>query len=202
MTEFEKNEIGKAVDTIEEAIQTVIRIASGEIGYLEKVSLDELDSKTANAGYGNYTKYWRDIDPEFQGNSWSACFVTWVLVKAFGIEKTRTLLKDCYPYTYVPALANRFIKYANPQAGDIVMFYNGSEFYHTGLVIEVDGDQFVTIEGNTNSGSGVESDGGGVFRKIHCISGLPGTKFVRPDYGLVVSKSDVFSESSVLHSRG
>ena len=52
--------------TAEEAINAVIGIAEEEIGYLEKKSNRQLDSKTANAGSGNYTKYWRDIAPSYQ----------------------------------------------------------------------------------------------------------------------------------------
>lgn len=45
----------------------VIKIAREELGYLEKASNDTpethyLDSKTANAGDKNFTKYARDID--------------------------------------------------------------------------------------------------------------------------------------------
>ena len=43
------------------AIDKLIQIANAEVGYLEKSSNSQLDSKTANAGTANYTKYWRDI---------------------------------------------------------------------------------------------------------------------------------------------
>ena len=52
--------------TATEAINAVIGIAEEEIGYLEKRSNSQLDSKTANAGSGNYTKYWRDIAPSIR----------------------------------------------------------------------------------------------------------------------------------------
>lgn len=42
------------------AIDKLILVARKEIGYMEKKSLKNLDSKKANAGYGNYTKYSRD----------------------------------------------------------------------------------------------------------------------------------------------
>ena len=42
------------------AIDKLIQIAKNETGYLEKASNSQLDSKTANAGENNYTKYWRD----------------------------------------------------------------------------------------------------------------------------------------------
>lgn len=70
----------KSTDAV---IQKVIDIASAEVGYLEKKSNANLDSKTANAGSNNYTKYWRDIKSDYQAQPWCACFVTWCLVKAF-----------------------------------------------------------------------------------------------------------------------
>ena len=67
------------------------------------------------------------------------------------------------------------------------MYHNGSEFSHTGLVISVSGDKFVTIEGNTNDGSGVVAEGIGVYQKTRYNSQLPGSKFARPNYSIVTS---------------
>ena len=68
------------------AIDKLIQIAKNEIGYLEKASNSQLDSKTANAGENNYTKYWRDIKPDYQGQPWCAAFVSWCMMKAFGLD--------------------------------------------------------------------------------------------------------------------
>lgn len=62
--------------TKSEAINVVLGTAEEEIGYLEKKSNSQLDSKTANAGSNNYTKYWRDIKPDYQGQPWCAAFVS------------------------------------------------------------------------------------------------------------------------------
>ena len=90
-------------------------------------------------------------------------------------------------YIYVPTLAGLFTNYASPKVGDIFMYHNGSEFSHTGLVISVSGDKFVTIEGNTNDGSGVVAEGIGVYQKTRYNSQLPGSKFARPNYSIVTS---------------
>lgn len=84
-------------------------------------------------------------------------------------------------------LGNLFTKYANPQRGDIVIFYRNGTFAHTGIVTKVEGDKFYTIEGNTSAGSTVVPNGGGVFAKSYYNSNLPGTKFCRPDYSIVTS---------------
>lgn len=172
--------------TAAEAMNAVIGIAEEEIGYLEKRSNSKLDSKTANAGSGNYTKYWRDIAPSYQAQPWCAGFVSWCFYKAFGLETARKLLKH-WPYVYCPDLGNKFTRYANPKKGDIVIFYRNGTFAHTGIVTKVSGDRFWTIEGNTSGASGIVANGGGVCEKSYYNSQLPGTKFCRPDYGIVTN---------------
>lgn len=167
-----------------EAIEKVIKIARNEIGYLEKKSNSQLDSKTANAGSKNYTKYWRDIKPSYQGQPWCAAFVSWCFIKAFGQEKAKKLLKH-WPYVYCPTLGNLFTKNANPKIGDIVIFYHNGTFTHTGIVTAVIGDRFYTIEGNTSGASGIIANGGGVCAKSYLNSKMPGTKFCTPDWSIV-----------------
>lgn len=172
------------------AIDKLIQIANAEVGYLEKSSNSQLDSKTANAGTANYTKYWRDIKPEYQGQPWCACFVTWCFVNAFGIDNAQKLLKH-YPYVYCPTMANLFTLNANPTVGDIVIFKHNGTFTHTGIVTGVNGDYFTTIEGNTNGGSTIIANGGGVCRKSYYNSNLPGTKFCTPDYSIVEESEEL-----------
>ena len=172
--------------TTEKAINALIATAEAEVGYLEKRSNSQLDSKTGNAGYNNYTKYWRDVYPQYQAQAWCACFVSWCMMKTFGLETAKKLLKH-WPYVYCPTLGSLFTKYANPQRGDIVIFYRNGTFAHTGIVTKVEGDKFYTIEGNTSAGTSVVPNGGGVYAKSYYNSQLPGTKFCRPDYSIVTS---------------
>lgn len=172
--------------TKEQIINALITVAKNEIGYLEKATNAQLDSKTANAGYNNYTKYWRDVYPAYQAQAWCACFISWIMMTAFGLETAKKLLRH-WPYVYCPTMANLFTLYANPQVGDIVIFKHNGVFTHTGLVIKVQGDKFWTIEGNTSGASGIVANGGGVCQKSYYNSQLPGTKFCRPDYSIVTS---------------
>lgn len=184
--------------TKEQAINALIAVAKNEIGYLEKATNAQLDSKTANAGYNNYTKYWRDVYPAYQTQAWCACFVSWLMMTAFGLETAKKLLKH-WPYVYCPTMANLFTLYANPQVGDIVIFKHNGVFTHTGLVIKVQGDKFWTIEGNTSGASGIVANGGGVCQKSYHNSQLPGTKFCRPDYSIVTSiKSNSTTNTSTI----
>ena len=184
------NSQGSDKMNITKAIDALIATARAEVGYLEKKSNSQLDDKTANAGYNNYTKYWRDVYPQYQAQAWCACFVSWCMMKTFGLETAKKLLKH-WPYVYCPTLGNLFTKHANPQRGDIVIFYRGGTFVHTGIVTKVDGDAFFTIEGNTSGntsgGTDIVANGGSVCSKYYYNSKLPGTKFCRPDYSLVTS---------------
>ena len=182
------------------AIDKLIQIAKNEIGYLEKASNSQLDSKTANAGENNYTKYWRDIKPDYQGQPWCAAFVSWCMMKAFGLDTAKKLLKH-WPYVYCPTMADLFTLNSNPKIGDIVIFYRNGTFTHTGIVIKVSGDRFWTVEGNTSGGSTIIANGGGVCQKSYYNSNLPGTKFCTPNYSLVkdtapVSDSDIVKKQN------
>lgn len=178
------------------AIDKLIQIAKNEVGYLEKASNSQLDSKTANAGENNYTKYWRDVKPSYQGQPWCAGFVSWCFMKAFGQEKAKELLKH-WPYVYCPTLGNLFTKNANPKIGDIVIFYRNGTFTHTGIVTAVIGDMFYTIEGNTSGASGIIANGGGVCAKSYLNSQMPGTKFCTPNYSLVKNTTPVSDSDTV-----
>lgn len=186
-TDYRAGQGGTAVNKTA-VINKVISIAKNEIGYLEKKSNSQLDSKTANAGSANYTKYWRDIKPSYQGEPWCAAFVSWCFMKAFGQDKAKKLLKH-WPYVYCPTLGNLFTKNANPKVGDIVIFYRNGTFTHTGIVTAVNGDKFSTIEGNTSGASGIIANGGGVCAKNYLNSQMPGTKFCTPDWSIVADTS-------------
>lgn len=183
MDVFYKN-YKEEVSVMNKAIKKVILIAKNEIGYLEKKSNSQLDSKTANSGSANYTKYWRDVKPSYQGQPWCACFVSWCFMKAFGLEKAKKLLKH-WPYVYCPTMSGLFTLNANPKVGDIVIFKHNGTFTHTGLVTAVVGDRFYTIEGNTSGASGIIANGGGVCAKSYLNSQMPGTKFCTPDWKIV-----------------
>ena len=176
----------------------VMAIAEAEVGYLEKASNSQLDSKTANAGSNNYTKYARDLDaiPGFyngkkNGYPWCDIFVDWCLVQAFGVETAKDLL--CQPNNSCGAGCGYSMQYyknkgqfytKNPQPGDQIFFWenNKTEVGHTGLVYAVDNTYVYTIEGNTSGTSGVVANGGGVFKKQYSLSYALICGYGRPKY--------------------
>ncbi len=170
------------------SVEKLINIARAEVGYLEKKSNKDLDSKTANAGSSNYTKYARDLYPSLQGQAWCDMFVDWCFVQAFGEVNARQLLCGGFS-AYTPTSAkyykNKGQWHQMPEPGDQVFFRNTQRICHTGIVTKVTSERVYTIEGNTSGASGVIANGGGVCEKSYSLghSGIAG--YGRPDWSLV-----------------
>lgn len=173
----------------------LIEIATAEIGYLEKASNSNLDSKTGNAGSGNWTKYASDlakIDGFYNGNkngyAWCDVFVDWCFVQAFGVDEAKKLLNHgqygagCTYSAQYFRNANRF--YQSPKYGDVIFFGTNGNEYHTGIVYKVDDSNVYTIEGNTSGDTGVVANGGGVFKKSYSLSYSKISGYGRPNYDL------------------
>ena len=176
-------------------ITKVINIALNEVGYLEKKTNSNLDSKTGNAGYGNYTKYARDLDNiknfyngKKNGYAWCDIFVDWCFVKAFGVERAMKLLNQPKKSTGAGCeFSMNFYKKVNqfhtsPKAGDQIFFKEGNEITHTGLVYKVDSSYVYTVEGNTSSDAGVVANGGSVNDKKYRIGSSYIAGYGRPKY--------------------
>ena len=148
-------------------IDDVIRIATEEIGYLEKATNAYLDAKTANPGPGNWTKYARDLwnaDPHFfqgpkNGYDWCTIFFAWCIYEASGHDSTHAqeILYYTGPYGAGCTYAVEYYKAAHawytsdPKPGDQIFFGSGESIRHTGLVVSVDSRHVYTIEGNSNN---------------------------------------------------
>lgn len=173
----------------------LIAVALAEVGYLEKKTNEQLDSKTANAGYNNFTKYARDMDniPGFyngkkQGAYWCDMFVDWCFVKAFGVEAAKKLLfqpnkssgAGCKYSANYYRKAGRL--YSSPKVGDQIFFGKKGSESHTGIVYKVTSDTVYTIEGNTRATSGVIANGGGVFLKAYARTDKNIAGYGRPAY--------------------
>lgn len=160
----------------------VIAIAKAEVGYLEKASNSNLDSKTGNAGDKNFTKYARDLDAitgyyngKKNGYEWCTVFVAWCFIQAFGAAAAKKMLcqpeKDNYAASCTQAVKywrnnGRFS--TTPKVGSQIFFGSGVDSCtHTGLVYAVDNNYVYTIEGNTSSTSGVVANGGSVQKKSY-----------------------------------
>lgn len=186
------------------AVEKLLKTAEAEVGYLEKETNKNLDSKMENAGDENYTKYARDFDKTYtsfyngkkNGFAWCDMFVDWCFVKTFGEALALKLLgqpkKSCgagckFSADYFKKI-NRF--YKSPKVGDQIFFKNSSDTpCHTGLVYKVDSTYVYTIEGNTSSAAGVVANGGAVAKKKYKINYASIYGYGRPDYSLAESKT-------------
>lgn len=182
--------------------QKVIDIALAEVGYLEKITNEQLDDKTANAGNKNYTKYARDLaaypfyNSRKYGVAWCDVFVDWCFVKAYGLQAALEL--TCQPTIAANNCGagckfsrnyykNKGQLYSTPQPGDQVFFYSRdkSSISHTGLVYKVSATKLYTVEGNTSGASGVVANGGGVCKKSYSLTYSRLAGFGRPNWGEV-----------------
>lgn len=175
-------------------VDKVINIAQNEVGYLEKKSNSQLDSKTANAGSANYTKYGKNMG--CNGLAWCDAFVDDCFVQAYGREKAKELLGGFSNYT--PTSAQYFKDMGrwhttNPQVGDQIFFKNSTRICHTGIVYKVDSSNVYTIEGNTSGASGVIANGGGVCRKSYPLTYSKIAGYGRPDYDNAASSKNTSS---------
>lgn len=166
----------------------VIATAIAEVGYLEKKSDANLYEKTANAGSGNCTKYWTDLDKGLQGQPWCNCFVNWCFTKAFGAAAAKKLLCSTSGWSYYTPTSAGYFKAAgqwhtsDPKAGDVIYFKNSQRIHHVGIVEKVSGGTVYTIEGNTSNGTAVIANGGGVCKKSYQLSNASIAGYGRPKY--------------------
>lgn len=174
-------------------IQKLIDVATAEVGYCEKASNSNLDSKTGNAGSNNYTKYWRDMKPSYQGQAWCDCFVDWCFTKAYGSAVAQILECGGCGEFYTPTSAqyykNKKQWYSTPAVGDQIFFKNSSRIHHTGIVVGVSSTTVTTIEGNTSNGSAVVANGGMVCKKSYSIGNSKIAGYGRPNYGTQTSNT-------------
>ena len=141
----------------------VLDVAREEIGYCEKETNSQLNDKTANAGDGNYTKYWVDLynagyyQASKQGYAWCDGWVDWCFLKACG-NKTDGEWTECQTGLYGAGCewssdcyrrAGRFG--TEPKVGAQIFFGKTDAESHTGLVENFDSTYVYTIEGNTSN---------------------------------------------------
>lgn len=171
------------------------KLLDDQVGYLEKHSNSNLDSKTANAGYGNYTKYSRDVNDMglmgCQGQPWCATYQFWNCAKIFGKAKALEIMGNgFYNCNIVKAHSrSKGTWHSTPKLGALVIFRNGA---HIGRVIRISGNTIYTNEGNTSSGglNHVEANGGCVAEKSYTIGNSQIDGYVWIDYGETSDKPE------------
>ena len=188
-------------DTQMGTLNGLLKRAGAELGYIEKASNANLDSKTGNKGTSNYTKYARDINAlglaGCQGQPWCITFQFWLEVQEFGLEKAlehwhmnkKTYVGyNCFS-TYNTFPSSKRSK--TPKLGAVVIFTQS----HAGRVIAINGNTFTTIEGNT-SPAAYDRNGGMVAKKTYNVNDSKIKGFLLIDYGTSLSSSTTQSSST------
>jgi hypothetical protein len=181
----------------------LIKLAEAEVGYLEKKTNSNLDSKTGNSGYNNWTKYARDLNAAgyYNGNkngyAWCDVFVDWLFLQLCDGDAKKAQWLICQTGDYGASCtysmqyyknAGRF--YKTPKVGDQIFFGSSTSASHTGIVYKVDGSKVYTIEGNTSSAAGVVANGGGVFKKSYSLNYTRIAGYGRPRYDEETTKTE------------
>jgi len=153
------------------AIADLVKFAESQIGYKEKKSKKDLDSKTANAGSANYTKYAQFFDDlrkkgidVYNGaknpttGGWCDVFVDYCFVQIFTLDKGLKMLyqptrNSCGAGCKFSAgyFRDKKAMYLKPEVGDVVYFGAVGKETHTGIVVKVNDKSFVSVEGNKNN---------------------------------------------------
>lgn len=183
---FYKDYSDKEDETVS-AWQKTKNLLDEQVGYLEKASNSNLDSKTGNAGYNNYTKYARDVNNMglmgCQGQPWCAVYQFWINAKTKGKSEALDIMgSGFYNCNSVKAHAKaKGIWHSTPKVGALPIFRKGA---HIGRVISISGNTIRTNEGNTSSGglNTVEANGGCVAEKSYTIGNSQIDGYVWIDY--------------------
>ena len=144
----------------------VIDIAASQIGVVEQPRGSnrgpEVDVYIRTTG----------LNPAHDSFPWCVCFLYWVFGQAAKIKRIENPLPktagvialwNLGRHTEAQVVRKSEANARTIEPGMIFMLNLGGGKGHAGLVIEVQGDHIITIEGNTNPGG--SSDGFGVFRR-------------------------------------
>ena len=179
-----QTKIAEINKTVGDPIVRIIGISEVMLNYLEKKTNKDLDDFKLNAGYNNYTLFWRDIYPSFQALAWCACFVVWCARKAgLGADTVPSIWSCTSMRNWAKERNQWYARSAAPLAGDFVIYQDSSgNPCHIGLVVKVDNSNIYTVEGNTSTGSGFEANGGGTARKTWARTNTRIHGYFRPKY--------------------
>ncbi len=184
----------------------VVAVALTQSGYCEGDSTSYQDGETP--GSGNYTEY--GAYTNVNASAWCASFCSWAFYTAQCTSTRGTtsyMARSGYYWSecYVPYWSQFLDDYGRyeyayyyggsyqPQPGDLIFFtyYNTPlDEDHIGLVVYSDSSYVYTIEGNTSSQDGLESEGGGAFFKKYSLSSSSIAGYGRMPYE---TRSDLLS---------
>ena len=178
----------------------VVAVAASQVGYIEGDNANGYDGVTGGStNYTEYGCFLGLTGGS--GHAWCAAFCAWSFYVAevtdldgsvYDTDNGGNIWADAYvpywseylieqgrykaAYQFRSSYSDLYDASYVPQPGDLVFFYTASGDYpgwegHIGLVAYSDGTYVYTLEGNTSSQDGVESEGGGMFFKKYSLTG-------------------------------
>jgi len=173
-----------------DGVTDVLAVAMSQMGYSEGNSLDAMSG--TNKGSSNYTEFYYNFGKvtDTWSVEWDAAFCSWALYQS-GVSDQSTVDDLCsnhpgdidYIWREINSAAwaeqldkvglysTRESEY-KPASGDLIFFKQSTGINRMGIVVWCDEstETVYTIEGNTNSGSGLDGNGGGVYYKSYALS--------------------------------
>ena len=165
----------KVGDNMNNYFGNVIDTVNSYVGYIEKSSNADLDSKTGNKGTKNYTKFSRDVNAlglmGCQAQPWCCTYQFAAEVESYGLTqalKNWNMTRDTYVGYNCFATYNAFKRAGKvsktPKLGCLVIF----TFSHVGRVVKINGNIITVNEGNTSAKT-YDRNGGQVAIKTYNI---------------------------------
>lgn len=186
-------------------VKRLLEICVAELDYHEKASNAMLDSPSANAGAGNYTKYARDLasagyyNGNKQGFAWCDVWVDWCFYQLCDKDPVKAQWIICqtgdsgagcrYSMDYYKAQGRL---YSSPLPGDQIFFQSNGDIVHTGIVESVNATHVTTIEGNTSDK---------VARRIYKINDASIAGYGRPKFDIEAPTPVIKEESKMKYSK-
>ena len=169
-----------------DGVTDLLAVAISQLGYIEGKNQDGFYGSQEGGGYGNYTEFCYNMGSVGgYAYAWCASYVSWALLQARCTDQNTQgawcrnhsgdknyIWREVGCYKWYNQLKSCGYGYADngsytPKSGDLI-FFESSE--HIGIVRYAKNGRVYTIEGNTTSGEGVASEGGGVYCKNYKIN--------------------------------
>ena len=169
-----------------DGVTDLLAVAISQLGYIEGKNQEGFYGSQEGGGYGNYTEFCYNMGSVGgYAYAWCAAFVSWSLLQSRCTDQNTQgawcrnhsgdknyIWREVGCYRWYNQLKSVGYGYADdgrytPKSGDLI-FFESSE--HIGIVRYSKNGRVYTIEGNTSSGEGVASEGGGVYCKNYAIN--------------------------------
>ena len=169
-----------------DGVTDLLAVAISQLGYIEGKNQDGFYGSQEGGGKGNYTEYCYNMGSVGgYAYAWCAAYVSWSLLQARCTDQNTQgawcrnhegdknyIWREVGCYRWYNQLKRFGYGHADdgsytPKSGDLI-FFDSSE--HIGIVRYAKNGRVYTIEGNTTSGEGVTSEGGGVYCKNYKIN--------------------------------